>query len=67
MDTDFARFVRDADRLVPVRVVDVRLAVRGERYRVAILAQNALEYYHLERPAYLGPPRRFTLQVRYDL
>jgi iron complex outermembrane receptor protein len=66
VDSDFARFVKDADRLVPVRLVDLRLALRGDRYRVALLVQNALEYYHLERPAYLGPPRRFTLQVRYE-
>lgn len=66
VDTDFARFVRDADRLVPLRVVDARIAAEGTRYRVALLVQNALEYYHLERPAYLGPPRRFTLQGRID-
>ncbi len=66
LDSDFALFVKDADRLVPLRVVDARIAARGNRYRVALLVQNALEYYHLERPAYLGPPRRYTLQFRYE-
>lgn len=67
VDSDFALFVKDADRLVPVRVVDARLAFHRSGYRIAFLVQNALEYYHLERPAYLGPPRRFTIQLRYEL
>lgn len=64
VDSDFSRFVRDADLLVATRVVDVRLSVQGPRHRVAVLLKNALDYYYLERPAYLAPPRHLILQLQ---
>ena len=63
VDTDFARFVPDADLLVPVKVVDLRLGVRRARWDVALLAKNALDYYYLDRPALLAPSRHFVMQM----
>ncbi len=67
LDTDFARFVPDADLLVDTRVLDLRAAAQWSRVRIAFLVKNALEYYYLERPAYLAPPRHFLLQVQATL
>jgi iron complex outermembrane receptor protein len=64
VDSDFSRFVRDADLLVATRVLDVRLSVQGQRHRVALLLKNALDYYYLERPAYLAPPRHLIVQLQ---
>ena len=66
VDTDFARFVPDADLLVPVRVVDFRVGFRTGKMNLAFLVQNAFDYYYAERPAYLAATRRFTLQTRFD-
>lgn len=63
VDTDFARFVPDADLLVPIRVVDFRAGWNGGTWRAAVLVQNAFDYYYAERPAYLAATRRFTVQV----
>ncbi len=66
VDSDFTRFVPDADLLVDTRVLDLRLGVRRRGLRAALLVKNALEYYYLERPAYLAPPRHFILQLQAD-
>ncbi len=67
VDSDFTRFVPDADRLVDTRVLDLRLGVRRGGLHAALLIKNALEYYYLERPAYLAPPRHFILRLQADL
>ena len=41
------------------------MAVRWDRFRIAVLLKNAFEYYYLERPALLGAPRNLTLQIQY--
>ena len=66
LDTDFSRFIADADVLVNTRVIDVRASVNLGRLRAAILVNNLTQYYYLERPALLGAPRRATLQFQYD-
>ncbi len=62
-DTDFALFVKDAQMMVPIRVVDVRLGTEWRRVRVTLHAKNVFDYYYVERPALLAPPRRFMIQV----
>lgn len=64
VDTDFARFVPDADVMVPAHVVDVRTAISWRALTVAVHVLNALDYYYLERPAYLAPPRQVHALVR---
>lgn len=66
LDTDFALFIADADILVDTKVVDIRMAARWDRFRIAVLLKNAFEYYYLERPALLGAPRNLTLQIQYQ-
>lgn len=64
IDSDFSRFVPDADLTLPIRVLDARVALDWQYLRVSILAENLLDYYYVERPAFLAPPRRFMLQVQ---
>lgn len=63
VDTDFARFVPDAETMVPTRVLDVRIGTRWRGWHLTLITNNALEYYYLERPALLAPPRHYTLQL----
>lgn len=66
LDTDFSRFVKDADLLVDTRVFDVRASVTFGGLRLSLIVNNVTEYYYLERPALLGAPRRGTLQFQYE-
>lgn len=63
VDSDFALFVKDADRMVATRVLDLRLGINWRGLRATIHVKNALDYYYLERPALLAPPRHFTVQT----
>ncbi len=65
IESEGLRFVADADRMVPIRVVDLRGGYQTDRYQVNILLKNALDYYYVERPAKMAPPRHLTLQVRW--
>ena len=67
VDTDFARFVRDARTATAVRVVDARLGAAWRRWRLTLLVENVLDRYYVERPAILAPPRHATLQLVTDL
>ncbi|TDI71206.1 MAG: TonB-dependent receptor, partial [Bacteroidetes bacterium] len=66
LDTDFSRFIADADVLVDTQVIDARASIRVGNLSAALLVNNLGQYYYLERPALLGPPRRATLQLQYD-
>ena len=66
LDTDFSRFVADADLLVDTRVLDARASITLGGFRCSIIVNNLTEYYYLERPALLGAPRRVSLQLQYD-
>ncbi|MBO6575436.1 MAG: TonB-dependent receptor [Rhodothermales bacterium] len=66
VDSDFALFVRDADLLVPMRVLDLRVMYQRGAMRASLLLNNALDYYYLERPAFLAPPRHLTARVQLD-
>ncbi len=64
VDSDFSRFVRDAELVGPRKVVDARLMAQWQHFRLTLLVDNAGEYYYVERPAILAPPRHFTLQMQ---
>ncbi len=63
VDSDFALFVKDAERMVATRVVDLRIGAHWRGVRAAFHVKNALDYYYLERPALLAPQRHFILQT----
>lgn len=65
LETDFARFVPDADVMVDTRVLDVRASWKRGPFGAAFLIQNATEYHYVDRPAILGEPRRFTIQLEW--
>ena len=65
VETDFARFVTDADRMVDTKVLDLRVSIDRGAFGFRFLVQNALEYHYVDRPAILGEPRRFTLQATW--
>ncbi len=67
MDSDFTRFVPDSDLMVAQHVVDLRLGYTLTRVRFGLLAKNALEYYYVERPALLAPPRHYVGQLQVTL
>ena len=63
VDSDFALFVPDADRMVSTRVVDLRIGSVWHGVRATFHVKNAFDYYYLERPALLAPQRHFMLQM----
>ncbi len=65
IDTEFARFVPDADVTVPIRVLDLRLSWQRPGLTLTLLVKNALDYYYVERPALLAPPRHLQLQLQW--
>ena len=54
----------DATLVNARKVVDARLVAQWRHLRLAFLVNNALEYYYVERPAILAPPRHFVLQMQ---
>jgi outer membrane receptor for ferrienterochelin and colicins len=67
VDLAFAAFVDDAALTVPTKVVDVRIGTMWKGLKATLIAKNAGEYYYMERPAILAPPRNFTLRLQYDM
>lgn len=63
VDSDFARFVPDADVTVPIRVLDAYAGIQYGAFDVTIRIDNVLDYYYVERPAVLAPPRHAILQT----
>jgi outer membrane receptor for ferrienterochelin and colicins len=66
VDSDFALFVTDGDRLTDTRVLDLRTSYRSGSFRASLIVKNALEYYYLERPAMLGAPRQILIQLQHQ-
>ena len=64
VDSDFARFVPDADVFTDVQTLDVRAAWATPWGRWSLIGRNVLDHYHVERPAFLAPVRSLTLQWR---
>ncbi len=67
VDSDFARFVRDAEVAGPTRVMDVRVGTSWRSVRTTLHVKNALDYYYIERPALLAPPRHVVVQLSAKL
>ena len=65
VETDFARFVTDAEIMVDTRVLDLRLSTEHGPLKLAVLINNVLEYHYVDRPALLGQPRKFTVQMTW--
>ncbi len=63
VDSDFARFVPDAEVLVATHVLDLRAAFSWRVLTATVLLRNALDYYYAERPAILAPPRSVALRI----
>ena len=64
---DFGFIVTSAEILTEARVLDARLGWQWSQFRVGLILRNALEYYYLERPARLAPPRHVILQLQAKL
>lgn len=64
VDTDFARFIPDADQMPSTRVVDARLQWTKGGMELGLFARNLLDYYYAERPALLAPPRTLGGQLK---
>ncbi len=71
-DSDFNLFVPDADAMVPVYVLDMRL---GRDFRLfqdrlaltaTLAADNVLRYYYVERPAFMAPVCNVSLRLQAD-
>jgi iron complex outermembrane receptor protein len=70
-DSDFNRFVRDADKVVPIHVVDLRLLYKGRlrntNWSVSMIGRNITNYYHVERPAVFAQPRSVMMQIQVSV
>lgn len=64
---DFGFIVTSAEVLTEARVLDARLGWQWPNFRAGLILRNALEYYYLERPARLAPPRHLILQLQARL
>ncbi len=64
VDSDFARFVPDADVFTDVRVLDLRAEWATRIGRLGLIGRNVLDHYHTERPAFLAPVRSLAVQWR---
>ncbi len=63
VDSDFARFIPDAELSSPIQVMDVRIGSSWRGVRATLHIRNALNYHYLSRPALLGSPRHAFLQI----
>ena len=67
IDSDFAIFVPDAGILVATHALDMRAAVSWRNFQFSVLVNNITDYYYLERPALLAPPRTLVLKLQADI
>jgi iron complex outermembrane receptor protein len=72
VDTDFSLFVDDAD-LFPVQyVTNARLSYRFTRpergfgFTASLVVNNLFDYYYVERPAILAPPRHGQVLLEFS-
>lgn len=73
LDSDFSRFVPDADAFTDIHVVDARVSRNLLLYQdrvnltFTLAANNIFRRYYVERPAYLAETRNymFSLQVSF--
>ena len=67
IDSDFAIFVPDSGILVTTHALDVRAALKWKGVQFSLLVNNVTDYYYLERPALLAPPRTVVLKLQADI
>jgi len=65
VESDFARFITDAEIMNDTKVLDLRVSGGHGPFEVAFIVNNALEYYYVERPALLGATRNYTFRLTY--
>jgi iron complex outermembrane receptor protein len=72
VDTDFSLFVEDAD-LFPVQyVTNARMSYlftrpeRGFGFTASLVVNNLFDYYYVERPAILAPPRHGQVVLEFS-
>ena len=72
VDTDFSRFVSDADQFPAVAVADARILFHPELHTNATVTcgihlKNLFDYYYVERPAFFAAPRSIqaVLNIRF--
>lgn len=65
VESDFARFITDAEIMNDTKVLDLRVSRQQGPFEASLLVKNALEYYYIERPALLGATRNYTLRLTY--
>lgn len=69
VDSDFSRFVPEADAFVDIHVLDARVhkqwnsVWRNLDIRLSADVKNVLNYYYVERPAYLAEPRSYMMSL----
>jgi len=72
IDSDFSIFVPGADEFVDISVADARLSwvipsgtfsKRVHDAKISFLVHNMLNYYYVERPAYLARPRSLEINL----
>lgn len=66
-NADFGFIVTSAEILTEAKVLDIRLGWQWSQFRLGVILRNALEYYYLERPARLAPPRNAIIQLHAKL
>lgn len=64
---DFGFIVTSAEILTESKVLDIRMGWQWSQVRLGLILRNALEYYYLERPARLAPPRNAIIQLQAKL
>lgn len=67
IDSDFARFIPDADVLVNTIVTDAHVSYTMRRITATFIVNNVFDYYYLDRPALLAAPREFVVQLSATL
>lgn len=67
VDSDFSKFIEDAEVTVPIHVVDARVQRSFNFQQIkgnfSIISRNVNRYYYVERPAILAQPRNYQFQL----
>ena len=77
VDTDFSIFIQDASESNDKHVVDLRVSSKLDQLffrnnengnvTVTLKVMNLLNYYYIERPAYMARPRTYEISVQVRL
>ena len=77
VDTDFSIFIQDASESNDKHVIDLRFSSKLNHIffknndqgdaTLTLKVMNLLNYYYIERPAYMARPRMFEMSVQVRL